>query len=380
MNRQTARLIVTYSSLILAVICTEPSRGVTVTTDGGTTNRVPLFTGSSAIGDSAIWQSSGLIGLGTGATAPTDVLSVNGGIDAWGSSAGTQRAVMFFHGGGQYMGLRSYYASSKMPIRLQQQDSTSIRDALVIDASGNVTMGSSASPAALYVNGSVITNGASGESAITFMHAGGHYFSIRSITTNSGKLPISLQQQDSAGVSDRLYINSSGYVGIGTTSPTKPLTVQGNILIQRSNGTAVMELGDGLDYAEGFEVSGQDKPAPGSVLVIDADSAGRLAVSSSAYDSRVAGIVAGAKSLGSGVRLGVGQFDCDVAMAGRVYCNVDATNEPVQPGDLLTTSATAGFAMKAADHARTPGAVLGKAMQGLEKGQKGQILVLVTLQ
>jgi hypothetical protein len=52
----------------------------------------------------------------------------------------------------------------------------------------------------------------------------------------------------------------------------------------------------------------------------------------------------------------------------------------VMPGDLLTTSDTPGYAMKAGDRQRAQGAILGKAMQCLEKGHKGQILVLVTLQ
>ena len=118
----------------------------------------------------------------------------------------------------------------------------------------------------------------------------------------------------------------------------------------------------------------------GTVLVIDSDNPGKLTVSRSAYDSKVAGIVAGAKGMGSGVRLGVSQFDYDVALAGRVYCKVDTTDAAVQAGDLLTTSATAGYAMKAADYDRARGAILGKAMESLAEGQKGQILVLVTLQ
>jgi hypothetical protein len=36
--------------------------------------------------------------------------------------------------------------------------------------------------------------------------------------------------------------------------------------------------------------------------------------------------------------------------------------------------------MKASDYNRAQGAILGKAMQNMQKGQKGQILVLVTLQ
>jgi hypothetical protein len=119
--------------------------------------------------------------------------------------------------------------------------------------------------------------------------------------------------------------------------------------------------------------------APGSVLIIDPDSPGKLTLSEMPYDTKVAGIVAGANGLGSGVRLGVGDFDHDVALAGRVFCNVDATDAGVEPGDLLTTSATAGHAMKALDQGRSHGAILGKAMQKLEKGRKGRILVLVTL-
>lgn len=100
----------------------------------------------------------------------------------------------------------------------------------------------------------------------------------------------------------------------------------------------------------------------------------------SAYDHKVAGIVAGARGQGSGVRLGPEQFDHDVALAGRVYCNVDATYGEVHPGDLLTTSPTPGHAMAVKDTVRAQGAILGKAMEGLSEGQKGQILVLVTLQ
>jgi len=185
--------------------------------------------------------------------------------------------------------------------------------------------------------------------------------------------------------STKLIVKNDGKVGIGTLSPTEQLTVVGNVKIDGNlniyNGaTKIMELGAGLDYAEGFDVSAQDKIEPGSVLVIDPDNAGKLALSNKSYDTKVAGIVAGAKGLGSGVRLGAGNFDYDVALAGRVYCNVDATEEAVQPGDLLTTSATPGYAMKAANYVRAQGAILGKAMESLEKGQKGQILVLVTLQ
>jgi len=52
----------------------------------------------------------------------------------------------------------------------------------------------------------------------------------------------------------------------------------------------------------------------------------------------------------------------------------------IAPGGLLTTSDIPGRAAKVTNHQRAPGAVLGKAMERLEKGEKGRILVLVTLQ
>ena len=155
----------------------------------------------------------------------------------------------------------------------------------------------------------------------------------------------------------------------------------GNVnLYSRVDNGLIMELGEGLDYAEGFDMSGPHQAAPGTVVIIDPDHPGQLTVSTSPYDTRVAGIVAGARGLESGVRLGSGRFEHNVALAGRVYCNVDATDEAIEPGDLLTTSSTPGHAMKASEYSRAQGAILGKAMEKMEKGRKGQILVLVTLQ
>ena len=152
------------------------------------------------------------------------------------------------------------------------------------------------------------------------------------------------------------------------------------ILVSPGDGGTILELGEGLDYAEGFDNAGNLRLEPGTVLIIDKDNPGKLDISRTPYDNKVAGIVAGANGLGSGVRLGSDRYDMDVALAGRVYCNIDATLAGIEPGDLLTTSTTPGYAMKAVDYDLARGAILGKAMEPLAKGQKGRILVLVTLQ
>lgn len=155
----------------------------------------------------------------------------------------------------------------------------------------------------------------------------------------------------------------------------------GNVAIRSvSTGDTVVELGEGLDYAEGFDVSNKNNITPGCVLSIDSENPGKLSLCTTPYDTKVAGITAGANGLGSGVQLGGGRFDCNVALAGRVFCNVDATEAGIEPGDLLTTSAKPGYAMKVSNYERAQGAILGKAMQRMGKGQSGQILVLVTLQ
>ncbi|MCD4681805.1 MAG: hypothetical protein K8R86_00870, partial [Bacteroidales bacterium] len=177
-----------------------------------------------------------------------------------------------------------------------------------------------------------------------------------------------------------LTVLKNGNVGIGIATPASRLDVQGNVTIRDINtGDIAIELGKGLDYAEGFNVTDKINIEPGAILCIDPENPGKLKISETAYDKTVAGIVAGANGLGSGVRLGTQEFDCDVALAGRVYCNTIATTENIEPGDMLTTSSIPGFAMKVTDFENAHGAILGKAMESLEKGKKGQILVLVTL-
>jgi hypothetical protein len=117
-------------------------------------------------------------------------------------------------------------------------------------------------------------------------------------------------------------------------------------------------------------------------VVIDEENPGHLKVSSQAYDTRVAGVLSGANGIKPGIQMlqqGLLEGGKNVALTGRVYVLADASNGPIKPGDLLTTSSMPGHAMKVSDHARAQGAILGKAMTSLKEGQ-GMVLVLVTLQ
>jgi hypothetical protein len=104
--------------------------------------------------------------------------------------------------------------------------------------------------------------------------------------------------------------------------------------------------------------------------------------SHSPYDRKVAGVVSGAGGLRPGIVLGRHEraaSSCPLALMGRVYCHADAGSGPIALGDMLTTSSTAGHAMKATDRTRAFGAVLGKALGELPDG-RGLVPVLVALQ
>jgi hypothetical protein len=135
------------------------------------------------------------------------------------------------------------------------------------------------------------------------------------------------------------------------------------------------------DVAEYMPV-GEDV-TPGTVLIIGKD--GRLTPSITAYDARVAGIVSTAPGVFLGSKEGGNDGEALIAVAGRVPCKVDASYGAIHPGDVLTTSPTPGYAMKAEPmefNGRTfypSGTILGKALGSLENGT-GTIEVIVTLQ
>ncbi|MCG3132720.1 MAG: hypothetical protein FLDDKLPJ_03586 [Phycisphaerae bacterium] len=160
------------------------------------------------------------------------------------------------------------------------------------------------------------------------------------------------------------------------------ITATGTITTDEGITASELVLTGGADIAEPFNIR-DAAPQAGMVVVIDPANAGELRLSTEPYDRKVVGVVSGAGDVKPGLRLGqkgsIADGEHPVALTGRVYVWCDASAGSIAPGDLLTTSTTPGHAMKAADHDRAQGAVLGKAMTGLREG-KGLVLVLVTLQ
>lgn len=144
----------------------------------------------------------------------------------------------------------------------------------------------------------------------------------------------------------------------------------------------VLEIAGGSDLSENFDVNGKDV-TPGMVVVIDPATPGKLKISTTPYDHKVAGIVSGAGGVRTGMLMGQKGSLADgaqpIALTGRVYGLADATSAPIEPGDLLTTSSVAGHVMKVTDPTRAQGAIIGKAMTPLKEGT-GLVLILVNLQ
>jgi hypothetical protein len=293
-------------------------------------------------------------------------------------------------------------------------------DAMYLNGSGNVGIGTTTPAALLHLEGpdSVLnlenTDPSYGAGdVLQFGHnQGGSTIpaaKIRSFLVNgdgagsrAGNLIFSTS--NAGVVTDQMTILYTGNVGIGTTNPgANPpsgvsgtfLEVNGNVMLTQNGGgklvfqdgsvqtTAFIPANCGADYAESVGVTG-DRTAyqPGDVLVIDPNAPGKFLKANQAYSTMVAGIYSTKPGYVGRLQPAsdpASANEIPMAMVGRVPTKVSAENGPIKVGDLLVTSSTMGYAMKGTDRSQLTGAVVGKALGSLDSGT-GTILVLVTLQ
>ncbi len=241
---------------------------------------------------------------------------------------------------------------------------------------------------ALQQNMSGSFNTAYGDGALSSSTGGSHNVGIGDGTLNSatGSGNIAIGSQAGGNVTsggNNIYIGNAGaasengIIRIGSTSTQTQTYLVGTVNVP------VLNITGGSDLAEPFQIAGVEKDIPqGAVVVIDEANPGHLKMSDSPYDAHVAGVISGANGINPGIQMqqqGLLEGGRNVALTGRVYVQADASNGPIKPGDLLTTSSAPGRAMKVSDHVKAQGAILGKAMTGLKAGN-GMVLVLVTLQ
>jgi hypothetical protein len=173
---------------------------------------------------------------------------------------------------------------------------------------------------------------------------------------------------DGVGVHGKSLANGLAGEFIGNVSIEGVLNVSGDVLLPNR------------DISERFAVASLAECEPGMVMVVGGD--GMLTACARAYDRRVIGVISGAGTLRPAVTLGHGQHagpDVAIALVGTAYCLVDADHGEIGVGDLLTSAPTRGHAMKVVDPLQSPGAVIGKALAPLERGQ-GLIPIVISLQ
>lgn len=189
------------------------------------------------------------------------------------------------------------------------------------------------------------------------------------------------------GKSDKwvgVFGESKSKVGILGRAPVAG-RFEGNVEV-----TGDISLGNS-DCAEEFDVAESEVKSveAGTVMVLTEN--GSLQSSYQEYDKKVAGVVSGASGYKPAIVLdrqnqsqnenqdNKNKDRLPIALMGKVYCKVDARHSSIEIGDLLTTSATRGYAMKAQDPIKAFGAVIGKALGSIKEGL-GMVPVLVALQ
>ena len=171
-----------------------------------------------------------------------------------------------------------------------------------------------------------------------------------------------------------MSVSAAGFIGIGTTTPTARLDVNGDLNVSGNVAAKYQDVAEWVDAEPDIDA--------GTVVVLDRNTQNRVRSSFSAYDTAVAGVV----SSNPGIILGeAGEGRVRVATTGRVKVKVDATRHSVRVGDLLVTSGRKGVAMVSQPvtingiRMHRPGTIIGKALQPLSSGE-GEILVLLSLQ
>jgi hypothetical protein len=121
------------------------------------------------------------------------------------------------------------------------------------------------------------------------------------------------------------------------------------------------------DLAENYSADAEHEP--GTVIVLGG--AKEITTTATKGDSRVIGVVSNKPAYLMNSEL-QGEFVTPVALTGRVPCKVIGK---VQPGDILVSSAIAGYAI--VDNNPTVGTVIGKALQAKDSTDKGTIEIVV---
>ncbi len=340
-------------------------------TGSGTTNTVAKFTGSTTIGNSAITEVGGNVGVGTTTPGiPLEVVSNSttqqrccpGPSAIFGESTGSADLTVGI------TGLASARSGAVFGLA-----------GITFSPQGNGVTANYAVNEGTDVGGAIF--GLSGATS-------GPSFGVRgvAIATTGRGVGVSGVAFSAHGVAGEFVNFAQGTLLRGAVGGNLSAQSQTTVFRVDGQGTVFADGGFrpfGADFAESLAVTGSaDHYVPGDLLAIDASGERRLSLSQTPYSTLVAGIYStqpGVVASQHRVDEALPKNEVPLAIVGIVPCKVTAENGPIVPGDLLVTSSTPGHAMKGTDRARMLGAVVGKALEPLREGT-GVIQVLVTLQ
>ena len=188
---------------------------------GSISGQIQYIQGVSAAGDSARQLSlqpfGGNVGIGT--SSPSAKLTVSGSVRALRTDDNTQYGDLGQDSSGGFITTHRPHASLYENFRFLASNNSGTTERMRIDSNGNVGIGTSSPAVELHIND------ASGLSAIrlTGGASGADNFQIMQGVTGVSNSGLSIYDVDATAT--RMVIDSSGQVGIGTTSPSTTLTI-----------------------------------------------------------------------------------------------------------------------------------------------------------
>ena len=218
-----------------------PSAGGGIT-GGGTTNKVPLWTGTTVLGNSEIAQSSSNIGIGT--TSPANgklqIDSATNQISIETGTSGDGRLQIGHFSNGAFIGTYGDDGGVGDVIRFGTHSGD---ERMRIDSSGNVGIGTS-SPSAPLFFGKAVYGAPSSEDfyRIKFNDLGGVNNDVGVGQPDANSLGFNVEPAGAITFNrgtggETMRIDSTGNVGIGTTSPSVSLDINDTDAIQVPAGT-----------------------------------------------------------------------------------------------------------------------------------------------
>jgi hypothetical protein len=337
-------------------------------TGSGTTGTVPVWTGTTALGNSLIVQVGANIAIGT--TTPSAKLHVQ-------STSTTQPAVTGYNTA----------KTGTAPAGFFQTTSKSATALLGVSlsktGSANGIYGQTATAGGYGIFGNNVATSGSGVGVLGTSNASGPGVNGTSLATTGFSLGFYGQTSSPGAVVALLRAQAGGDVitgqfGVGAKAV--------NVFRVDSTGKGFFDGGTqtgGADFAESVAIAGaKSLYEPGDLMIVDSSANRQLTLAAQSYSTLVAGIYStrpGVLATIHKMNEAALQSEVPLAVMGIVPCKVSAENGPIQRGDLLVTSSTPGHAMKGTDRNRMLGAVVGKALEPLSEGS-GVIEVLVTLQ